>query len=96
MNKLAFVQSQKNKIVALSRQYGVRSIQLFGSVAKGEDDDESDIDFLVELEPGRSLFDLGGFQIDLEQMLDCPVDVITPQGLRRRIQSRVLKEAIAL
>ena len=56
----------------------------------------SDIDFLVEMEPGRSLFDLGGLLMDLEQLLNTKVDVVTERGLKERIRERVLNEAIPL
>ncbi len=54
---------------------------------------ESDIDFLVNMEPGRSLFDLGGLLMDLQSLLNCKVDVVTESGLRARIRQRVLNEA---
>ncbi len=54
------------------------------------------MDFLVELEPGRSLLDLGGLQVELERVLGCRVDVVTPKGLRERIRARVLAEAVAV
>ena len=57
---------------------------------------ESDVDFLVDLDPGRSLLDLGGLLMDLQEPLARNVDVITERGLRERIRDRVLKEAIAL
>jgi predicted nucleotidyltransferase len=65
-------------------------------VARGEADEQSDLDFLVELEPSRTLFDLGGFQYDLEQLLGCRVDVVTERGLTPRIRERVLREAVPL
>lgn len=67
-----------------------------GSVARSEADEHSDIDFLVELEPGRTLFDLGGLQYELEQLLGCRVDVVTVKGLKARIRDRVLREAVPL
>jgi len=54
----------------------------------------ADVDFLVELEPGRSLLDLGGLQYELERLLGCSVDVVTERGLRARIRERVLREAV--
>lgn len=60
------------------------------------DDAESDVDFLVDLEPGRGLLDLGGFQMELENVLGRRVDVVTERGLRPRIRARVLREAIPL
>ncbi len=57
---------------------------------------DSDIDFLVDLEPGRSLLDLGGLLMDLQQLLGCRVDVVTAKGLRERIRERVLRESVPL
>jgi hypothetical protein len=69
---------------------------VFGSVARGEADEKSDVDFLVEMEPGRSLLDLGGLLMDLQNVLGREVDVVTERGLNPRIRDRVLKEAVAL
>ena len=96
MNRYQLIQSQRDTILAIGRRYGVKSIRLFGSVARGEENQASDLDFLVELEPGRSLFDLGGLQVDLEETLKCNVDVVTENGLRERIREDVLREAVAL
>lgn len=75
---------------------GAHNVRLFGSVARGEDDDQSDVDFLVDLEPGRSLLDLGGLLMDLQEILGRPVDVVTEKGLRERLRQRVLREAVPL
>jgi hypothetical protein len=77
-------------------EHGAHRVRVFGSVARGEADEKSDIDFLVEMEPGRSLFDLGGIQYELEQLLGRPVDVVTERGLKPRIRGRVLQEAVLL
>ena len=69
---------------------------MFGSTARGTADEASDVDFLVDLEPGRSLLDLGGLLADLEDLLGLPVDVVTPAGLKPRIRARVIDEAVAL
>ena len=71
-------------------------VRIFGCVARGEADSESDIDLLVNMESGRSLLDLCGLLIDLEELLGRKVDVVTEKGLRDRIRERVLKEAVAL
>ena len=90
------LKARREEILKLCARYGARNVRVFGSVARGETDEQSDIDFLVELEPGRSLFDLGGLQYDLEQLLGCRVDVVTERGLKPRIQERVLREAVPL
>ncbi|WP_365996229.1 nucleotidyltransferase family protein [Methanoculleus sp. 10] len=67
-------------------------MRVFGSVAQGEAGSDNDIDFLIELEPGRSLLDVGGLAMDLSALLGRPVDVVTEAGLRERIRSRVVCE----
>lgn len=84
------------EIHGLAARHGVRNIRVFGSLARGDADANSDVDLLVELEPGRNLLDLGGLQMDLENLLQRSVDVVTEQGLRRRLRDRVLKEAVPL
>jgi hypothetical protein len=85
---------KRRQILDIAARYGARNVRIFGSVARGQADERSDIDFLVEMEAGRSLFDLGGLQADLEAALGRPVDVVTEKGLKARIRSRVLREAI--
>lgn len=88
------LREKRDEILRLCAKYGARNVRLFGSAARGEAGEESDLDFLVELEPGRTLFDLGGLQYELEQLLGCRVDVVTERGLKRRIHERVLGEAV--
>lgn len=90
------LKDKREDILRLCATYGARNLRVFGSVARGDSDTMSDYDFLVELEPGRSLFDLGGLQYDLERLLGCSVDVITERGLKARIRERVLREAVPL
>lgn len=90
------LQEKREEILRLCARYGARNVRVFGSVARGQADVQSDIDFLVEMEPGRSLFDLGGLQYELEQLLGCPVDIVTERGLKVRIRERVLREAVPL
>lgn len=87
---------RRNEILKIAERRGAHNVRIFGSVARGEADERSDVDFLVELEPGRSLLDLGGLLMDLQQLLGHPVDVVTERGLRERIRERVLEEAIPL
>ena len=87
---------KRDEIVKVATLHGARNIRVFGSVARGEADEKSDIDFVVEMEPGRSLLDLGGLLMDLQNVLGRNVDVVTERGLNPRIRERVLKEAVAL
>jgi predicted nucleotidyltransferase len=90
------LREKRGDILRIAAEHGAYNIRIFGSVARGEADTTSDVDFLVEMEPGRSLLDLGGLLMDLQDLLGCPVDVITEKGLRERIRDQVLKEAVAL
>ena len=83
-------------ILALAGRHGAYNVRVFGSVARGDANEASDIDFLVDFEPGRSLFDLGGLLMDLRALLGRDVDVVTPRGLKPRIRERVLREAVWL
>ena len=87
---------QRDQILGVASRHGALNVRVFGSVARGESDERSDVDFLVEMERGRSLLDLGGFLMDLEELLGKRVDVVTERGLRSRIRERVLREAIPL
>jgi predicted nucleotidyltransferase len=88
------LRQKREEILRLCARYGARNPRVFGSAARREADEQSDLDLLVEMEPGRSLFDLGGLQYELEQLLGCPVDVVTERGLKARIRDRVLREAV--
>ena len=90
------VRLKREQILEAAKEHGACRIRVFGSVARRQDDDSSDIDFLVDMEPGRSLLDLGGLQVNLEQLLNTKVDVVTERGLNDRIRSRVISEALPL
>ena len=90
------VSNKRNEIVQIARQHGATNVRIFGSIARGEGDQNSDVDFLVDLERGRSLLDLGGLLMDLQKLLGRPVDVVTEKGLRPRIRERILREARAI
>lgn len=86
---------EKNRelIREVTSRYRVANPRVFGSVLHGDDEDGSDIDIVVDILPGTSLFDLTGLQSDLEQALGVPVDVVTSTGLHRFIRDKVLAEA---
>jgi uncharacterized protein len=90
------LQEKREDILRIASKRCASNVRVFGSVARGEADSKSDIDLLVDLEPGRSLFDLGGLLMDLQELLGHNVDVVTERGLRERIRERVLNEAIPL
>lgn len=83
-------------VQAIAARYGARRLRVFGSVARGEADAQSDLDLLIELEPGRSLFDLGGLVYDLGHLLGCRVDVVTEGALAGPFRDAVLRDAMLL
>ncbi|KAF0109078.1 MAG: nucleotidyltransferase [Anaerolineaceae bacterium] len=93
MTRAERLKRSRKSILRLAKRYGVTDIRVFGSAARGDDTPESDIDFLIELEPNRSLFDVGGLLIELENLLGCKVDVLTEKSLHWYIRDRVLAEA---
>ena len=96
MEVYEFLRSRRNDILDVATHHGARNVRVFGSVVRGEADAQSDVDFLVDMEPGRSLLDRAALLLDLQQLLGCRVDVVTTRGLRARIRDRVLREAVAL
>jgi predicted nucleotidyltransferase len=92
MNIDELLQEKREEILRIAARRGAYNVRVFGSVARGEAGPDSDVDFLVELEPSRSLLDLGGLLMDLQDLLECEVDVLTEAGLRDRIRQRVLSE----
>lgn len=88
------LKEKREEILRIAAKHGARNVRVFGSVVRGEADQASDVDFLVDMEPGRSLLDLGGLQMELEAVFGCRVDVVTERGLKARIRARVLDEAV--
>ena len=86
----------REEILTTARKHGAYNVRVFGSVARGEARPDSDIDFLVNLEAGRSLMDLARLLRELQLLLGRNVDVVTEAGLRPRIRPQVLKDARAL
>lgn len=92
----AVVRGKRSRLLHLAARHGARNVRVFGSVARGEADAASDLDLLVDLEPGRSLIDLGALLADLEVELGTRVDVVTEAGLRPALRDRVLRDAVPL
>ena len=93
---LTELRTRRSEIIEIARARGASRVRVFGSVARGEATESSDVDFLVDLEPDRSLFDLGGLLMDLQDLLNRNVDVVTERGMRPRVAHRVLADAIEL
>jgi uncharacterized protein len=87
------LQEKREAILQLAAKHGARNVRVFGSVARHEANEQSDIDFLVDMEPGRSLMDQGGLLMDLRELLGREVDVVTEKGLYWLLRRRILKEA---
>lgn len=87
------LKSRREEILSIAARHGARNVRVFGSVVRGEAGENSDIDLLVELDQGRSLLDLAGLVMDLEDLLERKVDVVTEQGLYWLLRRRILKEA---
>jgi predicted nucleotidyltransferase len=90
------LKSKRKEILILAAQHGVKNLRVFGSVARGQAGPQSDVDFLVEVEPGRTYLDLGAFLMDLEDLLGRKVDLVTERALHASIKNQILQEAIPL
>jgi hypothetical protein len=88
------LKAKREEILRIAAQHGAHNVRIFGSAVRGEARPDSDLDVLIDLEPGRSLLDHAGLLVDLERLLGRKVDVVTERGLRARVRERVLKEAI--
>ncbi|MBI3126369.1 MAG: nucleotidyltransferase family protein [Candidatus Tectomicrobia bacterium] len=96
MTLAELLETRREEILRAAARHGARKVRVFGSAARGEADEASDLDFLVEMEPGRSLLDMGGLLMELRALLGRDVDVVTERGLKARIRARVLREAVPL
>jgi uncharacterized protein len=87
------LQAKREEILRTAATHGASNVRVFGSVARGEAGENSDIDLLIDLEQGRSLLDQAGLMVELEDLLGRKVDVVTEQGLYWLLRRRILKEA---
>ena len=90
------IQQMRDAIIELARHHGASNIRLFGSVARGDATESSDVDLIVRFDPSRSLFDHGGLIVDLEELLGVKVDVASQAGMRERFRDHVMKDVIPL
>ncbi len=96
MNTRQFLEGKRDEILRIASAHRARNLRVFGSVARDEGDENSDIDFLVELEPGCGLLEHAALIRELEELLGRKVDVVSEKGLRSRIRDRVVREAVPL
>jgi predicted nucleotidyltransferase len=90
------LRAHRPKILELATRHGARNVRVFGSMARGDATPASDVDFLVDVEPGRTLLDVIALEQDLEDLLGRSVDVVTDGGLSPYLRARILAEAAAL
>lgn len=96
MNIEKLVKDKRSEIMRVALKHGATNVRVFGSVARGESDEQSDVDLLVDMEQGRSLLDRAALVVELETLLNCKVDVATERVLKPAIKQRIIKEAIPL
>ena len=90
------IEDHRAEILTFAERHGVRDVRIFGSMARGDADDMSDVDLLVTLLPDKTGLALGGLLADVQKLLDRRVEVVTETGLHPAIRDRVLKEAQTL
>lgn len=88
--------AHRDEVLDVLHKHGVTNARVFGSVARGDDRDGSDVDLLVDLAPGTTLFDLAGIQIELEEILGVDVDLVSSAGVKERLRGRVERDLITL
>ena len=93
MDAEKLLKEKRQAIMALADKHGAHSVRVFGSVARGDSDPESDVDLLVKMEEGRSLLDLSAMVLDLKELLGVNVDVVSEDGLYWLLRRKILKEA---
>ena len=91
------IQDKREDILKIATKHGAFNVRVFGSVARGEETENSDIDFLIDYDLAKtSPWFPGGLLVDLEDLLGCKVDIVTEKSLHHLIKQRILKEAIKL
>ena len=94
MNRHDILIHKRKEILDIANRYGAKKIRLFGSILRDEIKEKNDVDFLIEMEKGRSLIDIIAIKQDLEDLLGCKVDVVTDSSLSPYIREEVLGQAV--
>ncbi len=90
------VREKREAILKIAARRGARNVRLFGSLARGEESADSDVDLLVDMEEGRSLLDLSHLLQDMEELLGCRVHIVEPEALHWAIREQIIEEAVPL
>jgi predicted nucleotidyltransferase len=90
------LEAKRDDILRIAARHGARNVRIFGSVARGDDDESSDIDLMVDMDPDRSLLDHAALLLELRALLGDALDVVSSRGMKPRIRDRALREAVAL
>lgn len=93
METKKFLEQKREEILRIAAKHGAHNVRIFGSAARGEAGQDSDLDFLVDMEPNRSLLDMSALLIDLQELLGRKVDIVTENSVYWLIRRKILKEA---
>ncbi len=93
MSRLQLLKKNRQKLLDLAKQYGAYNLRIFGSVLRGTDTKDSDIDFLVSFQEGTSLFDRGGLVSDFKDFLGCDVDIVSDKTIKSSLRDEILSSA---
>jgi predicted nucleotidyltransferase len=94
--KIEDLKEKREQILGIAERHGARRVQIFGSLARGESETDSDVDFLIELKPGKTLLDIIAIKQDLEDFLQCRVDVVTQNTVSPYIRDEIVAQAVSL
>jgi len=90
------VRQHREQILALAQRHGIENVRVFGSMARGDANEASDVDLLVSLPRGKSGLALGGLLMDVQNLVQRRVDVVSDRGLHPALRDRILSEAVPL
>ncbi len=96
MSISSIIKNRREEVINIAQKYGAKNVRVFGSMARGEESSESDLDIIVEMEHGSSLLDIIAIKQDIEELLGRKVDVVTEASISPYIRDAVLKEAVNL
>jgi predicted nucleotidyltransferase len=90
------VAKNRDEILEIAERHGAKDVRIFGSVARGEDTKQSDLDLLVKLDEDRSLVDHVALKQDLENLLGCEIDIVTENSINPRLREKVFQDAVPI